>query len=542
MAPRRREHDTHFVELVEVAELDDGLDAARGSWAVAPEPGSGTSRGQATDGSSAGRLRPGSWVSDMAVPPGPGDPSGPGDGRRSARVHRFIALGLAVLVCGGAASFLIGDVVERSRAGQVATQPGGLWSLSAEPAPVWRVSTDGQWPAAVDGQVVLVDEEGGLTALDVVTGEAGWEATLPTGRSVCGPGLLDPSGDGSPLVCVTTGRPATGSGATAPDDSIVVTVLDGAGQVLGTRPLVGGTDAAAPLAGGMVATVTHEGSDVVVRWEGALDGVVEQEQSVDVTQVPGDAVGSTGDETTAPATGGDTTAVTADARRGPLRVRAPGLDATFDASGDPRYGSDRSQAVGGGWDDGGALPGGLRVEVTRDQHSSQVEKVDVVGPDGRELFSLAGDPFVPDISDGKPPEVLVVRTPGFTAYDASSGRRLWHREEWPEVIWLQTSDVIVMESGSQLLALETRTGRDLWQRWLPTEIISAFTDGDSLLLSTGGTGHTESAELGPPDVVSLNLFDGHVEWRETFDASYREIASAQGRLFAVTSSELVRLG
>lgn len=40
----------------------------------------------------------------------------------------------------------------------------------------------------------------------------------------------------------------------------------------------------------------------------------------------------------------------------------------------------------------------------------------------------------------------------------------------------------------------------------------------------------------------MNLFDGRTEWRRTLDGEYYEVVSAQGVLFAVTRTEVVRLG
>ncbi|KZM35313.1 PQQ enzyme repeat protein [Oerskovia enterophila] len=551
-----------------MAELDDDFDAAWG-----PAPGGRAAAGGGRDGSPpepdrgrpgnpsprrggrAGTDTPGTGVSSSTVgsagSAGASAPDGSALPSRARRVpvRALVVAAVAVAVAGTGASFVVGGLSDRHRAGLVATQPGGLWSVAPDPDVVWRAPTDGGWPAAVEGQVVL-EADGALQGLDVATGESLWSASLPAGTSVCGPDLLDPGSVGSPLVCVTEVDPApageqSGAGdgpvdASEPSTSratFVVTVLDPAGQVVGTRVLAGTTDAAAPLAGGLVATARRDGDRAVVSWEEALDGALVRTRVLHAAGYPVDAVGSTTREDDR-----DAGTIALHGLRGLLHVRAPDLRETFDASGEYATGYARPRSVPGGWAAGGPLPGDLRVRAALDPRSGQVEEVHVLDADGSERYVLPGEPFVPAVTDGTVPHVLVVRSPGFTGYDALSGRRLWHREEWPEMIWLQTDDVLVVESGSRLIAIETRTGRDLWRRWLPSEVHRAFTDGDSLLLTSTITGRRDDPDVGTSELVSLNLFDGGLEWRDVLDPTYREVVSAQGQLFAVTDTEVVRIG
>ncbi|MFE4463585.1 PQQ-binding-like beta-propeller repeat protein [Oerskovia sp. NPDC056781] len=532
MAPRRREHDAHAVELVEVAELDDDFDAGP-AGATGRTTGSG---GAHPGGTAAGRAGAGS--SSVGAGRMSGGEDAPGArGRTRGRPVRVVLA--VVLVAGGAgASLAVGAVLERARADRVAAQAGGLWPVASEPASLWRASTGDGLPAAVDGQVVLTGAEGTVTARDITTGDELWTAHLPSGPTTCGPDLLDPAVQGSPLVCVTDRGASVGAGRNDDGFPFLVSVLDRTGRVVGSRVLTDGVEAATPLAGGRVATAARGADGVVVTWEGALDGAVERVRTVGVAPAPVDAVGSAGAEgtSTADAPVADVGMVVA---RGLLHVRSGDVSETFDAAGDSS--AEFSSAQARGWLRERGLPGGSSARVVDDRRTGQEDRVDVVGPDGRKRFSVAGEPFVPQVTDGGPPQVLVVRMPGFTGYDATTGHRLWHREEWPEVLWLQTDDVVVMESGSRLLALETRTGREVWQRWLPTEIVRVFTDGDSVLLATVGDelGGTDGAST---SVVSVSLFDGRTEWRRTLDGEYREVVSAQGVLFAVTRTEVVRLG
>lgn len=558
VAPRRREHSAHAVELVEVAELDDDFDAVWGRSPGGPSatgggrgvpspPGPGTGR---TDGPGRARRR----VREGAGAPGTvvlsGSPT-PGGEALSSRAHRvpvraLVVAAVAVAVAGTGASLLVGGLSDRHQAVLVATQPGGLWSVPPDPDVVWRASTGGGWPAAVEGQVVL-EADGDLQGLDVATGEPLWSASLPRGTSACGPDLLDPGSVGSPLVCVTEVDPAPGGepagsvgGPADPAEpstsrpAFVVTVLDPAGQVVGARELAGTTAAAAPLAGGLVATARRDGDRAVVSWEEALDGTLVRTRVLHAAGYPVDAVGSTGQD--------DVGTIDLYGLRGLLHVRASDLRETFDASGEYATGYARPRSVPGGWAAGGRLPDDLRVRAAIDPRSGRVEEVHVLEADGGERYVLPGEPFVPAVTDGTVPHVLVVRSPGFTGYDTLSGRRLWHREEWPEMIWLQTDDVLVVESGSRLIAIETRTGRDLWRRWLPSEVHRAFTDGDSLLLTSTISGRSDDPDEGSSELVSLNLFDGGLEWRDVLDPTYREVVSAQGQLFAVTDTEVVRIG
>ncbi|MFD6092945.1 PQQ-binding-like beta-propeller repeat protein [Oerskovia sp. NPDC060338] len=558
MVPRRREHSAHAVELVEVDELDDDFDAAWGRSPGGPSatgggrgapspPGSGTGRtggpGRARRRGREGDDAPGTVVLSGAPPPdGEARPSR----ARRVPVRALVVAAVAVAVAGTGASLVVGGLSDRHQAVLVATQPGGLWSVRPDPDVVWRASTDGGWPAAVEGQVVL-EADGDLQGLDVATGEPLWSASLPRGTSACGPDLLDPGSVGSPLVCVTEVDPALGGepvgsvdGPTDPAEpatsrpAFVVTVLDPAGQVVGARALAGTTAAAAPLAGGLVATARRDGDRAVVSWEEALDGTLVRTRVLKAAGYPVDAVGSTGQD--------DAGTIELHGLRGLLHVRAPDLRETFDASGEYATGYARPRSVPGGWAAGGPLPGDLRVRAAIDPRSGRVEEVHVLEADGGERYVLPGEPFVPAVTDGTVPHVLVVRSPGFTGYDTLSGRRLWHREEWPETIWLQTDDVLVVESGSRLIAIETRTGRDLWRRWLPSEVHRAFTDGDSLLLTSTISDRADDPDEGASELVSLNLFDGGLEWRDVLDPTYREVVSAQGQLFAVTDTEVVRIG
>lgn len=519
-----------------MTELDDEFDAG--------------SAGSAPWVAATSEARPGRFRADLGEPgdarpaPDRGVDLHPGEvhePRRRWHVPGPVVLGAALLVGGMGASLVAGGALERERADRVAAQVGGLRQVADEPAPVWRAPTGGAWPAAVDGQVVIVEPGGAVSARDVVTGEEEWTTDLPAGTTTCGPDLLDPDAGGSPLVCVTVrGEPA---GTGRPDDGspILVTVLDRAGRTVGSRGLGDGVVAAAPLAGGLVATASRAGGGVVVTWEGALDGAVTRSRALESEQVPTDAVGSTGDPgaSVVPASADHVELMTL---RGQLAVRTADASVAFDADGDRTGERLRSQEAQGGWADGGRLPGDLSVEVSRDEGAVQADVVDVIGPDGRTRLRMPGEPFVPEITDGVPPRVVVVRMPGFTGYDVVAGRRLWHREEWPEMLWLQTEDVVVVESGSQLVALETSTGRELWRRWLTTEIVRVLTDGDSLLLVTSGDGLDASPDPTSTGLVSLNLFDGHVEWRRTFDGERHEVVAVQGMLFAVTGKEVVRLG
>lgn len=515
-----------------MAELDDDFDAEPSGAAprqrASVVTGAAHPRGDAAAGRSRGRRSA-------------RDEDGGGSARpRGSRkgVLGRVVLGAVLVVCAVGGSLGVGAVLERARADRVAAQVGGLWPVAGEPATVWRASTGSAQPAAVEGQVVLVGTGGTLTARDLTTGEEVWTADLPSGATTCGPDLLDPDVVGSPLVCVTVrgAPPVAGRG----DDGfpILVTVLDRSGAVVGSRGLADGVVAAVPLAGGRVATAAHGAGGVVVAWEGALDGAVERIRTVAVAEGWADAVGSTGADTSATGTvpPDDVGMVVV---RGLLQVRAGGSSTTFDASGDAL--TERASSQARGWLKEGGLPGGSSVRVVDDRRTGRENRLDVVGSDGRVRFSLTGEPFVPQVADGGPPQVVVVRMPGFTGYDATTGRRLWHREEWPEVLWLQTDDVVVMESGSRLLALESRTGREIWQRWLSAEVVRVFTDGDSVLLATvgDGIGGTDGAST---SVVSVSLFDGRTEWRRALDGDYYEVVSAQGTLFAVTRTEVVRLG
>lgn len=267
-----------------------------------------------------------------------GGAEAPGErGRARGRPVRVV-VAVVLLVCGVGASLAVGAVLERARADRVAAQAGGLWPVASEPASLWRASTGEGLPAAVDGQVVLTGPEGTATARDITTGDELWTAHLPPGATTCGPDLLDPAVHGSPLVCVTDRGASAGAGPRDDGFPFLVTVLDRTGQVVGSRVLSDGAEAATPLAGGRVATAVRGADAVVVTWEGALDGAVERVRTVGVAPAPVDAVGSTGAEetSTADAPVEDVGLVAA---RGLLHVRSGDVSETFDAAGDPSSGS-----------------------------------------------------------------------------------------------------------------------------------------------------------------------------------------------------------
>ncbi|MEK8228593.1 PQQ-binding-like beta-propeller repeat protein [Oerskovia sp. M15] len=500
-----------------MATLDDDFDAAWGDPAgrteVAvrtPRASSGTvdgrgPRAQARRHREHGRARPSAVA-------------------RVGRRRRIVAAGLALLVVVSGTSLVVGALSERGRTLQVAAQPGTAVGRRGTGGPV-AGGDRGGWPppsraggprragrhAAVGrrrlGRSAMVGRAARrvqrLRARPVRPGRTRLPARLRD--RACRRGDEGPRPEGA-------GARADGLGSVEPP--IVVTVLDATGRVVGSRALADGTDAAAPLAEGLVARVAREDGRATVTWEGALDGEPVRARVVVATDPAVRAVeeDSTGRIELLSRRG----CSSCGRRTWPRPSTPPGLSR--------RVGHGRRRSGG----TTAALPDGQRVRVSIDRSSGRTESVHVLGPDGRERFSIDGEPFVARVTDGSLPQVLVVRSPGFTGYDASTGRRLWHREEWPEAIWLQTNEVLVMESGSRLVALETRTGRLLWERWTPEEIRRAFADGDSVILSSQVAEGSDAPDGTDAALESIGLLDGRVEWRARLDPAYREVGSAQG--------------
>lgn len=134
-----------------------------------------------------------------------------------------------------------------------------------------------------------------------------------------------------------------------------------------------------------------------------------------------------------------------------------------------------------------ALPGGGEARWLPDRFG-RVRDVTVYGVDGTPRFVAQGKPWVPPVTDGSTPDVLVVQRTGdqhLLGLDAETGRVRW---DLAKTSWLapsvQASGIAIGVGPTSAVALDVGTGLRLWDhdatRAMPGW--QALTDGRLVLL------------------------------------------------------------
>ncbi|MCB2177109.1 MAG: PQQ-binding-like beta-propeller repeat protein [Actinomycetales bacterium] len=429
----------------------------------------------------------------------------PWPARRLAWVALPVAVGLAVASMAQAAESAHG-------AHAFAALGTTAMGLSAPPAERWRVPGS---LIGVAGDVVLVgDQRRGVQAVDAATGAVVW-ARAETGS--CAMAVPDafaatarPDGEPRRLVCGwapgQVGREATS-----------VEVLDPAtGRRLSTASLPGSAgwwfvdhgDA-------FLVAAALDGAFTALRLDTSSGRVVWSFRSGDALVQPGggfSASGLSSDEIMAAGSGG-TIRLTQDT--GVATTGRPILTARTAEHTSP-------------------LPGGAQVLGGRDTDGTAV--VRALAADGTARWTVPGRLAAPATDDRSLGD-LVVAVPadgrGLMALDAADGRVRWRAPGAPTGVEARVNGVLVTADRGRVVALDLRTGTQLWQ---------AVPYGTGAV-SDGGTVATLERVDGASRLVARDLRTGAELWRRTAGRElWPEITTYRGDRLVAVRHDLVLLG
>jgi hypothetical protein len=208
------------------------------------------------------------------------------------------------------------------------------------------------------------------------------------------------------------------------------------------------------------------------------------------------------------------------------------------------------QASAGGWFlDVAVLPDG-RFAVGESGGASSPGQVygTVSASDARDGFTIPGPVLQPAVDDGSAADLLLTTGrdgAGVSAMDASTGIRRWESPTTMQggTILLDGRLIGIVGgssaavAGSELTALDTRTGRLLWTVRLPAagQPEQVLTDGHLLVVPLYD--HAAGAVL-----VAFDPADGRSRWRVQMPARLHHLAVVDRRLYALTEGELIALG
>ncbi|UZN03434.1 PQQ-binding-like beta-propeller repeat protein [Cellulomonas sp. S1-8] len=466
-------------------------------------------------------------TSDAAAPgPTADDPA------RVRRRRRRLSLGAAVLAVAVAGAVVAQGVVdrrERARVAAIAAQPGAveplagpatvLWDAPAEHLEQVQVRTPG---GLLVGLAHTAEGPVRAVALDARTGETAWQVELVDGADRRAPDLRGSvyaqSGsctgglsDEHLVVCLAH----DGSAYVANDTWAEVAPTTTRLVVLDSRDGSVVADLSDTLVEGSTPTLTTFDDLVVLHADGAQD----EEPSVRAIRVDGTAVwevpvpASTGDAQTFATSVGDVLAVTTptdllllDARG--ATVRSVPLDGHV------------LMGVGHG-----ALY--LSARPARDDDGTLLgppPRTTVVRADGD--VEVDGDVFGVGVDDGSVPGlVLTTGVDGqMQAWDRD-GRALWSYDEtsaWGAIV---LDGRVHLTSGTELVALDARTGAELWRSDATSR--SPVTDGRYLLALAAVPARGARSQL-----VALDPSDGSEVWRSPLPDGTDEVESQLHLLIA----------
>ena len=449
--------------------------------------------------------------------------------RRIAQLAVITVAALAVAVGSG--------VVDARRAAArlavlVAT-PSVLAAVTEPPVELWRVP--GRLLSA-DADVLLVAgaQDGSLQRVDPATGEVVW-------TFASGPDEAPTAGH-----CVTVGDaehpdPAPGEVGTGPDGLVTCVAYGTAGQVLGVdgSPRSRVVVVAETGQGAVADTFTVEGDLLVVeamgedllvaglladgtlsaaRWR--LDPRMPRWEYTSPQPVLTGAMGPEIDLGTDALGVGD---VTLDLASG----EALDAEEALRASNSPQeY----------------ALPGGAT--ATWAWHPDGESGLGAVTtPDGGWGFGLWGPPLVPEITDGSQAGTLVVLTADgdrILGRDLRTGRSRWslpYEGALPVRATALVDDVMLLDDGATVTAIDVRTGGGLWRAQIASDVTqgSALIDGEVVLLPVrDGASAVELA--------AVAIADGTLLWRTGTPAGTVSLAVVHHHLVASTGDAVVGLG
>lgn len=558
MARDPAEGDAFVFDLVGDDAPPDAAPADRGPSVDAA--GGGPPGGDAPRGDTPGRaVRPGPTGGDGAEVPAAGSLAD-ATGRRR-RLTAQVAAVLAILLGTGLA---VDGARDHARMERMRDVPGGVADLSAPLTEAWAWTgtvgpDEGTTDVAVLGDVLAVESDDGLVALDPASGDVAWTVPLRADAD-CGPMVPPTSTDPatSALVCLQ------GTGA---DREVVAVGPDGATSA--SRPLdapdarryglphtgPAGTvlrarrvgppsaldlgDARCTVAGECAGTVAA-GRDLVLRAEDAATGaerwsVTVPFRATDATQCTRRFGGSWGSSETRLVISGQLAPDTFGARvtAGLVALNGCGVQAAVTPRGTLL--GDRVPPGRGGVE---RLGEGYAATVY-----DGVPRATLYTADGGVAGEITGYPLAAQASDeAGPATVLGVDEPGrrLRAYDADGTPR------WDVVLrsggqqfLAQVGDTAVVSTGAgSVRGLDLATGEERWT-WdgsttsSPQDeggyfgtayVLQAFTDGETVLLLTeGDSGGTHG-------LVALDAGSGAVLWDRAGGAAVTTFDPAAGGL------------
>lgn len=151
------------------------------------------------------------------------------------------------------------------------------------------------------------------------------------------------------------------------------------------------------------------------------------------------------------------------------------------------------------------LAGGLTARQV--DGAGRLPQVEVLAPDGTQLYQVAGSLGRPVRDDGSVPDVLVVQSGGvLSGLDAATGDRRWSYTVGvqPEVL---ADGVLVARGSSIVVALDMRDGAVLWKHDDASSVLfwSMTSDGTLVAMVEAGSGG--------PEIVARGLRDDRVRWQ-----------------------------
>ncbi|WP_423462694.1 PQQ-binding-like beta-propeller repeat protein [Promicromonospora sp. MS192] len=512
-----------------------------------------------------GTVHPGSGTEDPAAPSAPDEAATdagvppPSDGRgRRRRLAAQLAAALAIVLGTGLA---VDGVRDHARMERMRDVPGGVADLSQPLTQAWAWSgTVGPGESSADvavlGDVLVVESDDGLVALDPATGAVAWTVPLradadcgpmvpPTSTDPSTPALVCLQGTGADREVVAVGpggatsasRPLPAADArrhglphTGPDGTLLRALR------VGPPSAVDPGDARCTAAGECAGTV-EAGRDLVLRAEDAATGaerwrVTVPFRPVDATQCTRTFAASWGSSETRLVISGQLApdafgaGVTADL----VAVQGCGIQAAVTPHG----------TVLGPWTEpgrGGVTALGTGYAVTR---FDGLPRSVLLTADGDVAGEITGYPLAPRVADGsRPATVLGVDEPGrrLRAYDGDGTPR-WDiaLQSGGQQFLAQVGDTAVVSTGAGTVrGLDLVTGAERWSwdgaaepsaadggYFGTAHVFQALTDGETVLLLTeGDSGGTHG-------LVALDAGTGAVVWQRVGGAAVTTFDPAVG--------------
>jgi outer membrane protein assembly factor BamB len=520
------------------------------------------------------------------APSNPAVPSVPG------RKRRFAALAAGILAIVLGTGIAVDGALDHQRMERMRDIPGGVADLSSPLEETWAWSGavgpgESTTDVAVLGDVLAVESDDGLVALDPATGEEAWTVPLrqdadcgpmvpPTWPNPATPALVCLQGTGRDREVVAVGPDGPTSAPRALDTADArrygVPHTGPDGTVLRARrvgpPSAVDTSGAVCTSAGECTGIISAGRDLVLRAEDAATGaerwtVTIPFRAVEAMQCTRTYGASWGSSETRLVLSGQLAPdafgarVTADL----IDMKGCGIQAAVTPDGtvlgaDLEPGRGLVKSIGGGEYAGTNFDGLARATLYT--------------ADGGIVGEMIGYPLAPRATDeSEPATVLGVDEPGrrLRAY-AADGTPRWDvtLQSGGQDFLAQVDDTVTVTTGAgRVRGLDLATGEEQWS-WDgsdPSEeddvgyfgsahVAQTFTDGEVLLLLTGGNSG------GTQGLVALDAGSGAVVWQRagggaitSFDPTDRELVeqgvvgglvAVDGHLLEVTPRGVRGLG